>query len=382
MNLTTIPPIRAGVAMEDRLQTALTSTGAEAMVLTSPENVLYATGVDIMTQRSIPDRLAAVIVTSGVPSVFVVCKIEAPQAHAETVIPDIRDYVEFQVLPADLIASVLRDLGTTELIAIEGRHLTYDILEQFKVALPQARFTTCDTALDRSRIIKSPSEINEMARVAMMTDRAIHRTFTTATVGETEASLACRLQTAVLEEGAERVNFTVLAAGKNALMSHPISGPYKTAEGDLLRTDFGATSRGYCSDLARTVAVGRASQRQRDNYAYIWETHVHLIEMMRPGVRIADLINHNLARWDARGWEFTRPHIGHSIGLGLHENPMITVDADMVFEPGMVFCIEPAYSLPGIERIHIEDTIAVTETGPRILSQSADWGSLLVVDPI
>jgi Xaa-Pro aminopeptidase len=178
--------------------------------------------------------------------------------------------------------------------------------------------------------------------------------------------------------GAEMQGFQVLAAATKSCSTHARASDYVLRSGDLMRTDFGGVfPGGYNSDLARTICVGEASRQQRETYAAIWGEHERLIAMLRPGGTCRELYDSHKAAWKAHGWPMVRPHIGHSLGIGLHEHPLLMPGDTTPLAPGMCMAIEPNHLLPEVEKYHVEDLVLVTEGAPRVLSRIADWSRLL-----
>jgi Xaa-Pro aminopeptidase len=109
------------------------------------------------------------------------------------------------------------------------------------------------------------------------------------------------------------------------------------------------------------------------------DVHQELLEAIRPGVRACDLFEQCRAGFEKRGLNFRLSHIGHGIGLGLHEFPMLNPLTSQELLPGMVLCIEPLhFDDEGL--FHIEDMVQVTDDGVRLLSSSADWRELRTID--
>jgi Xaa-Pro aminopeptidase len=135
---------------------------------------------------------------------------------------------------------------------------------------------------------------------------------------------------------------------------------------------------GYYSDLARTVGVGTPEAEQRDIYRRLWEVHEVVLGRVRAGIEARALFGVYEEAAKRLNVHVERIHIGHSLGLGIHENPMITPSNTTVLEPNMVLCIEYSH-FRGHEMYHIEDTVAVQPGGCRILSRSADWSDFFVI---
>jgi len=262
-------------------------------------------------------------------------------------------------------------------VGIEMKHLTAHYMDELRRALPEVDFVACEAVFDRARAVKDPDEISRLAAAAQTTDRAIWESFATATPGRREKEIAADFQQRLLSAGSDTVAFCVLGSGENASLAHPLASDRVTKDGDLLRVDVGGSFDGYYSDLARTMVVGRASDHQRDVYRRLWEVHETVIAAVRPGVRARELYQRCATSFQRAGLAFKMSHIGHSLGIGLHESPMLRPQDDTELLPGMVMAIEPMHFEPTGERYHVEDLIEVTENGHRVVSRAGHWETLL-----
>lgn len=364
--------------MRQRLQQLIASAPLDVVVATSFENVYYASGAQIMTQRSIPDRLAAVVWDPKRNPVFVVCSIEASLAERDSWIKDIRAYEEFVTSPAALIAEAVREVGGARpRVGIETHHLTAHYMEELRQALPGATFVPAENIFDRARAVKEPDEVKQLESAAQVTDRAIWDAFGRAEVGRTEQDVAADIQQRLLQAGSEGIAFCVLGAGENTAIAHPHPSSRPLRDGDPVRVDVGGSWHGYFSDLARTMVAGKASQRHRDIYARLWEAHEAVIAAMKPGVAASRLFTLCREQFERLGLNFRMPHIGHSLGIGLHEYPLLRPQEHTPLEAGMVIAVEPLHYEESGERFHVEDLIEVTSAGHRILSRAGRWEQLL-----
>ncbi len=362
-----------------RMGRAMAEAGLDALVAVSPENVLYSSGTNIMTQRMIPDRLALVVWGRDDAQTLIVCTIEQSQAEKESWISDIRGYVEFAESPVAVLASVLKERGFARgRIGIEMRYLVANYYRELLAALPEAELVAADAVFDRVRMIKTPTEIDLIGHAFMVTDQVIRATFEGSHIGTTEKQVVEVLESGLKRAGADAVAFTILSTGPNTLMAHPAPSDMAIAPGFILRTDSGGSFKGYFSDVARTAMAAPVSAEQRRYYESLVAIQEKTIAAMKPGVRACDLFHLCKAAFEEHGLAFSMPHIGHSIGLNVHEFPMISPQTTEPLQPGMLICIEPLFrSKEGI--YHTEDLVLVTEGVPKILSRSANWGELLVL---
>jgi Xaa-Pro aminopeptidase len=363
----------------DKIQAALAASDLDALVAVSPENVYYSCDVPILTQKMIRDRLALVVWTRQAEPVLILCTIEDAQARAESWIQDIRGYVEFVTSPVRLLADVLneRKLGRGR-IGIEKRFLSTHYWEELTGLLPQAAFVGADRLFDKVRMLKTPEEIKILSDAALATDRAIRKGFESAHLGTSERETAELMGDELRKGGAESVAFCILATGKNAPMAHPVPGETKMAPGQIVRTDFGGYFRWYYSDLARTAVCGKPTPAQADTWKKLYQVQGEVIAAMRPGNRASDLFHLCQRRFEEVGLTFRMPHIGHSIGIDIHEYPMLNPQTDEQLQPNMMFAVEPVHR--GAEGLyHIEDLVLVTEREPKIVSRSANWEPVLTI---
>lgn len=365
--------------LRTRIGRAMAEAKLDALVAMSPENVLYSSGTSIITQRMIPDRLALVLWGHDDAQTFIVCTIEEPQARAESWISDIRGYVEFAESPIATLASAIKERGFARgRIGIEMRYLVANYYRELVERLPEAELVAADGLFDRVRMIKTPAEIELIGQAFTATDRVIRSAFEASHVGTTEKQIVEMLEQGLKQAGADSVAFTVLATGSNALMAHPAPSDLAIAPGYVLRTDFGGFFKSYLSDVARTAIAAPVSARQRKSYESLVAIHERVIAAMKPGVRACDLFHLCKAGFEEFGLAFGSPHIGHSIGLSVHEYPMISSQTTEPLQPGMLICIEPVHR--GEDGIyHTEDLVLVTEGEPKVLSSSANWSKLLVL---
>jgi Xaa-Pro dipeptidase len=370
---------RTDVDIVQRVNEAVSDSQLDALVATTFENVLYLSGTAILTQRDIPDRLALVVWRADRPPKFIVCTIEEAQARAESWIPDIIGYTEFAESPVKVLADVLKEtVPQKAIVGIEKHHLTAHYYEELLSVCPGVTFVAADEILARIRMMKSPHEIEMLAKAALATDQVIRTAFESIHIGDTEREVAVSMEKELRLKGADFIEFTILATGRNAKVTHPSPGETQMLPGQVVRTDFGGRFSGYLSDLARTALVRPASDKHRSIYDGLFEVHERVIQSIKPGVPARELFAICQRGFSQAGLDFTAPHIGHGLGVSVHEHPLLSPFTTEPLQAGMVLCVEPTCrSDDGI--FHIEDLVEVTETGHRILSRSANWSSLLEV---
>lgn len=360
-----------------RVVNLMEERGLDAIVVSSPENVRYLSGSFIITQRLIRERLALVVIPRSDSPVLLVCGIEESLVRSESWIRDIRIYVELAESPIHKLADLLQEKRLArKRVGIEEKYFTVEQYCHLQALLPSASFFGCDGLLTELRRIKAPEEIQLLKFAALATRKAVETAFSLAKPGDTEREIARSMADLLLQNGADSVDFLVLGAGQRGALVHPVPSDKRIEGGEVVRVDVGGLFSGYYSDLARTAVVGEPNSRQADIYAKMIEIQKAMIAQMRAGTRISSLYNLQKSLFEQSDLVFNTPHIGHGIGLNLHEDPMIAPSSHDLLEENMVINVEP-FSLDGTQAgYHIEDLVLVTEAGPRVLTET-DFNPLL-----
>ena len=133
--------------------------------------------------------------------------------------------------------------------------------------------------------------------------------------------------------------------------------------------DFGIILKGYCSDMTRTVFLGKPKPRERDAYHAVLEAQEAAVEAVASGVSCAEVDEaaRSVLRREGLAEAFSHS-TGHGVGLEIHEPPRVGAGQTTRLLPGMVVTIEPGIYLTGQFGIRIEDMVAVTRTGGQVLT--------------
>lgn len=361
-------------------QRTLDNSVFDAVVAVSQPNVFYTSGAYILTQLTIPDRLAMTVLPRSGGDALLVCNIEESLARKESWIDDVRSYVEFAETPMHLLAEVLKEKGLAgEHIGIEGRRLGAAYYQELSQALPKATLGVCDSLFDHVRSIKTEGEIRRFAEAGRATERAIADAFRGAKVGDSERDLLRTIKENAALYGATDIVFGILGVGDQSYEAHPPARRRSIERGDLVRVDFGASWGGYSSDVARMAVVGEPSDVQTDTYKKVRQVERGAIEFMRPGVRACDVYDCVVEGYAKFGIEYPGPHCGHGFGFETHETPMLQPYNERQLVPSMLLCIEPVHFSQEVGGYQVEDLVLITETGSEILTNYEHTEELFVI---
>lgn len=222
------------------------------------------------------------------------------------------------------------------------------------------------------RKVKSPEELEFIKAAQNITDMAFTHMLDLVRPGASEKDLALELDYFMLKNGADSLAFdTILAAGENGSMPHAVPGLNKIKCGDFVTMDFGAAVNGYCSDMTRTVAVGRLSDEHRRVYNLVYRAQTAACAAVRPGVPCNEIDAVARDMIYEAGYEGKFGHgLGHSLGMEIHESPRFSPKCDEITREGLVMSVEPGIYIEGEFGVRIEDIVYITADGCENLTHS------------
>jgi Xaa-Pro aminopeptidase len=227
-----------------------------------------------------------------------------------------------------------------------------------------------DGLVAKLREIKDEDEQGRMRRAAALGCRLFEGMLGYVKAGVAEAEVAARLAFEARMAGAEGMSFeTIVTGGERSVLPHGRAGGTKLPKRGFVTLDFGVLLEGYCSDMTRTVHLGKTSGREQDVYHSVLEAQVAAVAAVEPGVRCGDV--DEAARSVLRKAKLAKAFshsTGHGVGLEIHEGPRVAAKQEQVLQPGMVITIEPGVYLTGQFGVRIEDMVLVTADGAEVLT--------------
>ncbi len=312
-------------------------TGSAAVLLASAKPLFFTDG-RYREQAAVQVRGAKVVIPHG--SAF---SAAAKACHGQRVA---RLGVEADRMPLSQFQALRRELGKgVKIVPLSG-------------------------VVEGLRAVKEPSEIRLIRQAIQLSSDLFPALLKALKPGQTEISAAARLEYLARRAGAEAMSFeTIIASGKRSALPHGLASPAHLPEQGFVVLDYGVVSQGYCSDMTRTVHLGRATAKERSLYAAVLEAQLAATEAVRPGATCGevDAAARRVLRRVGLAKFFTHS-TGHGVGLEIHEPPRVGAKSDAILEAGMVITIEPGAYLPGRYGVRIEDMVLVTSRGSEVLT--------------
>ncbi|MDP6403426.1 MAG: Xaa-Pro peptidase family protein [SAR202 cluster bacterium] len=365
---------------EARLKRLMKEEGLSAVIGFSPANVTYLSGYHNIDMILLPELMhAAIYPLDGEPTLLLYDNMNPFQ----TFVNDVRRFqgsAEEDIALSSLVEILREKNFSGEKIGVEKRYMPAHNWEVLKREFPEVQWADSTDVMERTRNVKTPKEIEVLRAAARATDEAIFMAYSNARPTDTEKSVGNAMSYNVMRLGADIVSFNILASGQRITRGHFLGEDVLLEPGTLMRCDFGALFNGYFTDLARMAVVGKPSERQRETYARFYEAHQRSLAAVRPGITGEGLFDASMKGYQDLGLG-PRGMVGHSIGLVIHERPVLATGEPWEVEEGMVMCIENgSIEEKYAERYHIEDAILVTKNGYEILSDYTDSTKMVVID--
>ena len=276
----------------------------------------------------------------------------------------------FEVLPINQftgfikrINDAIEDFGISTL-GYEENYLTVAEFMHYEKNL-NAKLVPFNKQISGFRATKEDWELQLMLKAQEITDKAFSEILSKIKPGMSELELQAELIYCLYKNGGTGLAFSpIVVSGPNTSLPHGVAGERIIQEGDFVTLDFGASYKGYCADMTRTVAVGFATEEMKKVYETVLKAQEAGIAITRAGVIGKDI--DAAARKviaDAGYGEYFGHGYGHSLGLEIHEAPNPNPGNPNPMPAGALCSAEPGIYLPGKFGVRIEDVTLITDDG-------------------
>jgi Xaa-Pro aminopeptidase len=269
------------------------------------------------------------------------------------------------------IGSLLRGRSQTR-IGFDAMQLT---VAQFRAlrraAGSRISWIRTDDEVEKGRQRKDPAEMAQMRKAALLGGEVLSGALKLLKPGVREIEVAAEIEYQMRRRGASGPAFeSIVAFGARSAYPHARPTKKRLGKNELVVLDLGVILGHYCSDITRTVFVGRAPARMRRWYRAVQEAQAAAVAAAQAGTRCGDVdaaARGVLARY--RLDHYFVHSTGHGLGLEVHEDPRVARGQKHVLVPGNVITIEPGVYVPGVGGIRIEDDVAVHADRTEVLTR-------------
>lgn len=277
-------------------------------------------------------------------------------------------------------AKLLKKHGV-ERVGFEAEHTSVAAHEDIGRTIAPTRTVAATGTVEKLRLIKEEDELVIMREAARIADKAFAHALNLLKPGISELEVANQIELKIRELGGQGTSFdTIVASGTRSALPHGVASEKLLEKGDMVTIDMGARFAGYCSDMTRTVCLGKASKRHKEIYALTHRAQVAASAAMRPGFgcKAADAVAREIITEAGYG-EYFGHGLGHGVGMDIHEQPRLSKLGKGKLAAGMVVTSEPGIYLPEWGGVRIEDMLVITPEGVEILTGTPKPAKLLEV---
>lgn len=376
-----------------RLQASLKENGIAAALIQKPRNIYYYAQTAQPCNLWVPAEGEAILFTRRVHELTLEQTLIENVVHASN-LREIKAHLESAgVFPA-----------STHYIGAEIDFLPYTLIKKLKETFSEQKLSNVTNIIMEQRLVKTAAEVEKIRNSAKLWKLAHEAILKHGKAGQKEHEIAAIFEYEARSHGGDGLVWFhrwdaslpgggIVASGENAWlisghamtvtgvgMSHALpwgASNRRLQHGDLMVVDYGIAKEGYHSDMARTYAIGKATDKQKDLWNKLVDLHLQVINQVRPGVTGAELfifaLQHakkmNLEENFMGVAENRGAYIGHSIGLELDEFPVIGPKATEPLQENTIITLEPKFMVPGLGAFMVEDDILITPEGYEILGE-------------
>jgi Xaa-Pro aminopeptidase len=332
----------------------------EAFVIYKFVNVTYITGFTGDDSVALVTHDKAIFITDG--------------RYTEQAQKEVKDFevIEHKTGIKEVLKEYIKTLGIKKLAFEES--ISYGQYRELKEFLeieliPQANL------VETLRMVKDEEEIENIKKAQNITDKAFEYLLNFIKVGMTEKEVALELEYFMKKQGAEDLSFdTIVASGKRSSLPHGKASEKVIEKGDFVTIDFGCKVNGYCSDMTRTIVMGKANEKQKEIYNIVLEAQQKAIANLKAGLtsKEADLLARSVIEEKGYGKYFSHS-LGHGVGLEVHEAPSLSFKKEEILKEGAIVTVEPGIYIPYFGGVRIEDMVLLKEDGVINLTKSSKY---------
>lgn len=336
-----------------KLQKLLSQFQVEALLISSPVDLFYLTGMKFSKGTLIISKKSADLFVDG--RYFEAAKKEfTGTTHL------------------DKNGAIGPFLQRFTSIGIDADFEIVSGFEKLQRYAPKAKFVSLSKPVHELRIVKDKAELKKLEKACALCVKGFDFVVNNLKAGISERELATKLEIFFREHGGHGCGFEpIIAFGKNSAFPHHRAGATKLKKNDLVLIDIGVIVDDYHSDMTRVVHFGKVDPQLIKIGKIVQKAQAAAAAACKAGVSSARLydIAYDIIEKAGFGAQFTHG-LGHGVGLDIHELPILKNDPalpDRLLEEGMVVTIEPGIYLPGLGGVRIEDTLIVGKKGAKNL---------------
>ena len=338
------------------LRNQLLTSNLQGMIVTNPVNIRYLTNI----------QAEGLLLVTRKENIFITDGRYIEDVHNtltlfdEIVVYDARglskeDYENFFMF--------------CENVGFEENYVTYAKYKEYMHKYKVNCLVETENMIEKQRMIKDEEEIEYIKQACKITDDCFAHIVNYIRPGMTEKQIAREIDYFYYKR-AEGISFdTIVASGENSSKPHAVPTDRKIQREDIITIDMGCKINGYCSDMTRTIFVGKVSEHMKEVYDLVLKNQEQALDDIHDNAntkQISKMVDN-----DFRLHNYDLIHaLGHGVGLDIHESPVLSINSETILKENMVVTDEPGIYIPGQFGVRIEDTVLVNKATCEPLTKS------------
>lgn len=352
-----------------KLRKKLARSKLDAFLVLIEENRRYLSG--FTGEDTQFDESAGALLITGSKQVLLTDSRFELQAKREAPLYQVVCYREGLVkeLPGRLKRLKVKSLGFESIRISYAQHKK--LMHEIENSGVGVELVETEDMVETQRIQKNRTELATIQKALAIAESVFEKTITHIKPGMSEKEIAWAMEKEMREEGADGLSFeTIVAAGPNSALPHAVPGDRKIKAGEPVLFDWGVRLNGYCSDISRTLLIGKPDARFNKVYRTVRDAQMKAIDAIRPGISTREVDAVARSYIEKKGFKGRFGHgLGHGVGLAIHEQPRLSPLSNATLKTGMVVTVEPGIYIPGWGGVRIENMVAVKRNGVHVLNR-------------
>jgi Xaa-Pro aminopeptidase len=340
----------------DRLKGVLKKRRLDALLITSDVNVSYLSGFR--------GHDAMIIITPR--KCFFITDFRYVEEAEETI-----EGFRIEVVRGSNYHSIVKVAKAMRLerMGFESMNLAYGVVSQLRKMVKGIRLVPIRGAVEEFRAVKDSDEVS-LIKNSIYAAKSIYKRISDLVRPKVrEFEISAVIESDIAQLKAKPAFSPIVAVDANSSKPHAIPGDRKIRKNSVVMIDLGVRLKGYCSDLTRTILLGRIPPEVKRIYEIVKAAQDRAIAKISPGVRIRDIDLSARGYIQRKGYgAFFGHSLGHGVGMEVHESPSLTKHNPQLIKEGMVFTVEPAIYIPGRYGVRLEEMVLVKRHGCEVLT--------------
>lgn len=351
----------------DEVKVFLADNYLDGLMVSNAVNISYITGYSNFSED---EREAFLLFTKDKKFLF------TDGRYTEEVSKQVENFTLIEKgISESLIESVIKIIQKLKLkkIGFEGEDLTFNEYEKLS---SESKLIKAD--LSKIRMIKNFQEIKLIKEACNLTDKTLAFALSKINLKISEKELAFEIEHFIKQNGGSLAFDSIVAFDIHSSRPHHQTSQtiLDVKKGNFLLFDLGAKLNGYCSDMTRTVFLGKPTKKQIKIYKTVLEAQQKASEFIQAEISRGKIIQarevDSIARKYIKSCNYPDiPHgLGHGVGFKVHEAPRLSKLSNDTLTSGMVFSIEPGIYIPNFGGVRIEDLFVIEGKSLKQLTKS------------